>query len=82
MKISRDVQLIAVTHLAQIAAFADCEFLIEKREAEGRTFTEIHEVKGEARIRELSRLIGGKSEHVSAHARELLEEAATYKNSL
>ncbi len=82
VKISRDVQLIAVTHLAQIAAFADCEFLIEKREAEGRTFTEIHEVKGEARIRELSRLIGGKSEHVSAHARELLEEAATYKNSL
>ena len=83
-KISAGVQLIAVTHLAQIAAFADREFLIEKRETEGKTFTRIHEVKGEARTRELARLIGGGAEsaHVLAHAEELLAEAKAYKNSL
>lgn len=83
-KIARGVQLIAVTHLAQIASFADREFLIEKREEGGKTFTRIHEVKGEERKAELARLIGGSAEsaHVLAHAEELLLEAKTYKNSL
>ena len=83
-KIASGVQLIAVTHLAQIAAFADREFLIEKREEGGKTFTRIHEVKGEERTGELARLIGGSAEnpHVRAHAEELIAEAEKYKNSL
>ena len=80
-KISRNVQIIAVTHLAQIAAFADRELLIEKRESEGKTFTTIRAVEGEERIAELARLIGGESEHVTGHARALAEEAAAYKIS-
>ncbi len=82
-KIASKVQLIAVTHLAQIAAFADSEFYIEKCEESGKTFTHIRKVEGEARVREIARLIGGaESAHVLAHAEELLSEAKTYKNSL
>ena len=80
--ISQNVQLLAVTHLARIASFADREFLIEKREEGGKTFARIREVEGEERIREISRLIGGESEHVTAHARELIAEAERYKASL
>ncbi len=80
-KIARGVQIIAVTHLAQIAAFADRELLIEKQERAGKTFTTIREVEGEERVAEIARLIGGESEHVAAHARALIEEAAAYKNS-
>ncbi len=83
-KLSRFVQLIAVTHSAQIAAFADREFYIEKFEERGGTFTRIREVESEERVGEIARLIGGgkDSVHVTAHARELLEEANVYKNSL
>ncbi len=82
VKIARDVQLIAVTHLAQVACFADREFLIEKRELNGKTHTTIRELDEEGRLSELARLIGGESEHVVAHAKELLEEADIYKKSL
>ncbi len=80
--IAKSVQLIAVTHLAQIAAYADREFLIEKREEDGKTFTRIREVREEERLGELARLIGGTSEHVLAHARELIDEGKAYKKSL
>ncbi len=81
-KISRSVQLIAVTHLARIASFAEKEFLIEKHEEDGKTFTRIREVRDEARLGELARLIGGEGEEVTAYARTLLAEAAAYKKSL
>ena len=83
-KIARNVQIIAVSHLAQIASFADQEYYIEKQEADGRTFTVIHPVEGDARIREIARLIGGDTESVAAlrHAEELLENASVYKKSL
>ncbi len=80
VKIAKNVQIIAVTHLARIASFADREFLIEKKEDDGKTFTRIREVKEADRLNEIARLIGGsESEHVLAHAQELLEEATAYK---
>ncbi len=83
-KIAKNVQVIAVSHLAQIAAFADRAFVIEKQEAEGRTRTCIREAEGESRILEIARLIGGDTESKTAlrHAEELLAVAETYKNSL
>ena len=81
-KIAKNVQLIAVTHQAQIASFADNEFLIEKREQDGKTHTTIREIGGKERILEIARLIGSGSEHVLAQAEELMSEAETYKNSL
>ena len=83
-KIGTGVQIIAVSHLAQIAACADREFYIEKQEDGGRTFTVIHALEGEARVKELARLIGGDTESELAlrHAEELLANAASYKKSL
>ena len=83
-KIAAHTQVIAVSHSAQIASFADREFVIEKREEGGRTHTAIREAEGEARIAEIARLIGGDAESPTAlrHAREMLESAAAYKKSL
>ena len=82
--ISKHVQIIAVSHLAQIAAFADREFLIEKSEKGGRALTCIHLLEGESRICEIARLVGGdtESEFALKHAEELVKNAQNYKNSL
>ncbi len=82
-KISKSVQLIAVTHLAQIAAFSDRSIVIEKHEDGRGTRTDVRVAEGEDRLKELARLVGGReSEHVLAHARDLIEEADAYKRTL
>jgi len=77
-------QVLCITHLPQIAAFANVHVRVEKREARGRTCAVLHRVEGEARIEELARMAGG--ERVGAatlrHARELLlERTPTASNS-
>ena len=52
-------QVICVTHLPQIAAFADQHFLIEKSEAGGRTQTAIRQMAEEDRVREIARMLSG-----------------------
>lgn len=52
-------QVICVTHLPQIAAFADQHFLIEKSEARGRTQTAIRQMTPDERIREIARMLSG-----------------------
>ncbi len=83
-KIARRTQIVAVSHLAQIASFADRQFLIEKREEGERTYTRIEVIDGERRLAEIARLAGGDTESEIAlrHAKELLASAASYKNSL
>ena len=83
-RIAANVQIVAVSHLAQIAACADREFYIEKQEAEGRTHTVVRAVEGEARVAEIARLIGGDSASAAAlrHAEEMLASAASFKRSL
>lgn len=81
--ISRKTQIIAVSHLAQIASFADKEFLIEKKEEDGRTYSRIREVLGDERRSELARLISGEeSELALQHADELLKFAEQMKKSV
>ena len=83
LKIAKDIQIIAVTHSAQIAALADRQFLIEKREEGGATRTYLSEVKEGERVKEIARLIGGNESELSIrHAEEMLNSAAAYKNSL
>ncbi|MDE6274828.1 MAG: DNA repair protein RecN, partial [Clostridiales bacterium] len=83
VKISRDTQVIAVSHLAQIAAFADAQFYIEKSEKGGKTFTHIRAVEGDARTQEIARLVGGETGDLALnHAAKLLENAKVYKKSL
>ena len=82
-KISKTIQIIAVTHSAQIAAFADSQFLIEKTEANESTKTEIKKIENEELTREISRLSGGEeSEYSLKHAEEMLQNARIYKKCL
>jgi len=57
--LSRVQQVLCVTHLPQIAAFADQHFLIDKREAAGRTKTQIRLLDDRARTHEVARMLSG-----------------------
>lgn len=75
--LARRAQVICITHLAQIAAFADLHYAVEKSEQGGRTRTRVEAVSGEARARELARMLGGASPGAAGieHAREMLGRA-------
>ncbi len=83
-QIAKNTQIIAVSHLAQIAAMSDKEFLIEKHEADGKTLTHVYALNSEEKRKELVRLLGGNDgdEFADKHAEELLNQAKDYKNSL
>jgi DNA repair protein RecN (Recombination protein N) len=69
-------QVLCVTHLPQIAAFAAHHFLVEKFEHQGRTETQVRKLEAAARKDELARMLGGQATpRARAHAAELLEEA-------
>jgi DNA repair protein RecN (Recombination protein N) len=71
-------QVLCITHLPQIAAFAQTHFRVEKRERGGRTQTRITRVEGADRILEIARMAGGESVGAATleHARELLASRA------
>jgi DNA repair protein RecN (Recombination protein N) len=70
-------QVLCVTHLAQLAAFADVHHVVEKGLTAGRTVTTARQIAETDRIAELSRMLGGDAtaEAGLEHARELLEQA-------
>ncbi len=72
--IGRDHQVLVVTHLAQVAAFADQQVVVSKTEEEGRTIARARAVAGEDRVVELSRMLSGHPDSAAArrHAKELL----------
>ena len=57
--LSKGQQVLCVTHLPQIAAFADQHFLIDKREADGRTKTQVRLLDDRARTHEVARMLSG-----------------------
>jgi len=59
MELSRAQQVLCVTHLPQIAAFADQHFLVEKQERQGKTKTSVRLLKEEERAEEVARMISG-----------------------
>jgi DNA repair protein RecN (Recombination protein N) len=71
-------QVLCVTHQPQIARFADHHYVVEKHAADGRTMTVLREVKDEARIGELARMIGGADDIATARetARWMIESAS------
>ncbi|MBQ8658573.1 MAG: DNA repair protein RecN [Clostridia bacterium] len=83
-KIAKNTQIIAVSHLAQIASMSDREFLIEKREENGKTHTTIRQLDEREHICEIVRLLGGDEtdEFARKHAEELVKQAKEYKFSL
>ncbi len=77
-------QVLCVTHLPQLAALADVQFSIVKKQTEDSTFTQVDRLDGEGRKRELARLIGGETvtETTLNSASELIEAADRYKAKL
>jgi DNA repair protein RecN (Recombination protein N) len=71
-------QVLCITHLPQIAAYADTHFQIEKRVDRGRTRTTVLRLDEDARVEELGRMLGGASvaEGILASAREMLAHRA------
>ena len=73
-RLSSTHQVLAITHLAQIAAKCDTHFVVNKKEEKGRTISRIVEVKEEERVKEIARLLSGDASDISlTHARLLLE---------
>jgi DNA repair protein RecN (Recombination protein N) len=71
-------QVLCITHLPQIAAFAELHFRVEKRASAGRTLARLGPVEGAERVEEIARMAGGESvgEATRRHARELLASRA------
>jgi DNA repair protein RecN (Recombination protein N) len=76
--VSSTNQVICITHLPQVAAFADGHYYVSKKETgEGRTVTRVKELEGDERVEDLARMLGGTeiTETTRKHARELIEAA-------
>jgi DNA repair protein RecN (Recombination protein N) len=77
-RLARDAQVLCVTHLAQIACFADHHYYVEKFERAGRTVTEVKYLRGEKeRAAELARMLSGSqiTDAVLKHAAAMLKHA-------
>ncbi|MBT2369671.1 DNA repair protein RecN [Streptomyces sp. ISL-10] len=76
-KLAKSAQVVVVTHLPQVAAFADRQLLVEKTDDGSVTRSGVTVLEGEDRVRELSRMLAGQedSETARAHAEELLATA-------
>ncbi len=77
-QLGRDRQVLAVTHLPQVAACADHHFVVSKQLRDGLTLSDIQAVTGEVRVAEVARMLGGErlSDTRRAHAQEMLAVAA------
>jgi len=78
-RLARDAQVLCVTHLAQIACFADHHYYVEKFERAGRTVTEVKLLSNEKeRAAELARMLSGSkiTDAVMKHAAAMLKQAA------
>ena len=77
-KLAANNQVLCVTHLPQIASFADHHYLVEKREAKGRTEAVVEELDAVARTREVGRMLSGQKLTPEAlkHAEQLIKMSA------
>ncbi len=73
-ELAKGNQVLCVTHLPQIATFADQHYLIEKRASGGRTKTTVRQVTGEERTEEVARMLSGAklTETSRKHAEQMI----------
>jgi DNA repair protein RecN (Recombination protein N) len=76
-RVAQRQQVLCITHLPQVAAFADHHFRVDKLVDEGRTRTTVTHLAGEERAGEMARMLGGVkiTEKTMEHAREMIEQA-------
>lgn len=81
--LSRSRQVLCITHLGPIAAYADTHFRVEKSVHDNRTMTSVVPLKQSQRVQEIARMIGGAASTAKSksHAQELLALAAQAKKS-
>ena len=84
VKIASSVQVIAVSHLPQIASFADNNILIEKTEFADKTLTSVKSLDEAGKVTEVARLTGGDTESAlsTEHAKSLIKKADDFKKSI
>lgn len=77
-ELARTHQVLVVTHLAQVAAFADTHIVVQKASDGAVTRSQVRAVEGEDRVQEVARLLSGHEDSVAAraHAYELLEASS------
>jgi DNA repair protein RecN (Recombination protein N) len=77
-RLAKGGQILAVTHLPQVASHADLHFKVSKRVDAGRTSVRVEELAGEERVSEVARMLAGKkvTDLSLSHARELIGTAA------
>lgn len=79
--ISQRHQVLCITHLPQVAAFANAHYHIRKEVHAGRTRTNVEVLSAEQRIDELAAMLDGvPNDHSRANARQILERAQTWKS--
>ncbi|HEY0823182.1 MAG TPA: DNA repair protein RecN, partial [Ramlibacter sp.] len=82
-QLGRDRQVLAVTHLPQVAACADHHLVVAKQAQAGGVSSTVAPVEGEKRVAEIARMLGGErlSGTTLAHAKEMLGDAAAAPGS-
>lgn len=75
-RVSAKQQVLCITHLPQVAAFADHHYRVVKATGDGRTRTRVELLSGDARVAEMARMLGGAkiTEKTLEHAREMIED--------
>lgn len=80
-QISRNRQVLCITHLAPVAAQADAHLVVEKEVKAGRTESQVRRLAEPDRVKELARMLGGQSQAAIQHAQSLLKDRTNRKNS-
>jgi len=81
-QLTRDHQVICVTHLPQIASFADTHYNVNKQIFDNRTITIVNELRPEQRARELAHIMGGNVTELSIKsAQEMLDRTYLWKEN-
>jgi DNA repair protein RecN (Recombination protein N) len=81
-QLAQSHQVICISHLASIASCANYHLLISKDVVDGATYTRVEALQGEARVREIARLLDGESSPIGyAHARELLQSSGQLRET-
>ena len=83
-RVSKDSQVLCISHLPQVAAMADIHLFISKEITEGRTKTNVNSLNKEERVIEIGRMISGKelTALTEEHVKEMLNQADQIKSNL
>ncbi len=81
-QLGREHQVLCVTHLPQLAAFADQHFKVRKHESAGRTLTNVNVLDVPEREKEIASMLGGETASILLSAKEILASVSTIKGTI